>query len=364
MNSRLFPSFLIAAAFALLLLGAARAEDQSSTLKFSEPAKPGTLKIRVGHGNIRVNGVKTDTGEITVKSDRPAVTAAPRKDGLRVITAAASFSFTEKANVVTLDATENWAQGGGGDFAITAPATTAVIITSAWGGDVSCADLSGDIEIKGLNGEVKLTNISGGALVETMNGEIEARILELHEGKPLSFTSMNGEVSLHLPPDAKANIRLRTQNGSILTDFDEKALVTKTESAPRTPSSAKSRRTSMVRKSPAAPAAESSSSNEEIRVAVREAVQAGAEAAREAAQAIREAAQAAREGAQAAREAERATAAVMPEGDTVAPLPPTPPLPPMTGGKIVSGTLNGGGPDIRIATMNGDVTLRKITPQE
>ena len=31
----------------------------------------------------------------------------------------------------------------------------------------------------------------------------------------------------------------------------------------------------------------------------------------------------------------------------------------MTGGKIVTGTLKGGGPEIRITTMNGDVTLRK-----
>ena len=42
------------------------------------------------------------------------------------------------------------------------------------------------------------------------------------------------------------------------------------------------------------------------------------------------------------------------------PVPPMPPLPPMTGGKIVTGTLNGGGPEIRISTMNGDVTLRKM----
>ena len=39
---------------------------------------------------------------------------------------------------------------------------------------------------------------------------------------------------------------------------------------------------------------------------------------------------------------------------------PLPPLPPMTGGKIVSGTLNGGGPDIQVTTMNGDITLRKL----
>lgn len=32
----------------------------------------------------------------------------------------------------------------------------------------------------------------------------------------------------------------------------------------------------------------------------------------------------------------------------------------MTGGKLVSGTLNGGnGPEIYAAAMNGDITLRK-----
>lgn len=353
MKARLFPAFVIAASLTLIFLSAARAEDPINTIKFSEPAKPGTLKIRVGHGDVRITGIKSDNGEVAVKSDAQAVTSAPRKDGLRVITAASSFALFEKANVITLDATENWAQGRGGDFTITTPRNTSVIITSAWGGDVTCTDLSGDIEIKGLNGEVKLNNISGGALVETMNGEIKASILELHAGKPLSFTSMNGEVALNLPADIKANVRLRTQNGSILTDFDDKALVTKTEAAAYIPKSG--RRVTIVRKdNRTSDRTSDNATNEEIRAAIKEGVQAGAEAAREVAQAIREAAQAAREGAQAAREAETSV------NVNIAPMPPLPPLPPMTGGKIVSGTINGGGPDISIATMNGDVTLRKV----
>jgi urease beta subunit len=363
MKARLFPAFVIAASLALIFLNAARAEDPINTIKFSEPSKPGTLKIRVGHGDVRVTGIKSDTGEITIKSDAQAVTSAPRKDGLRVITASSSFALFEKANVITLDATENWAQGRGGDFTITAPRNTSVIITSAWGGDVTCTDLSGDVEIKGLNGEVKLNNLSGGALVETMNGEIKATILELHEGKPLSFTSMNGEVALNLPADTKANVRLRTQNGSILTDFDDKVLITKTEAAASTLRTGK--RVTVVHKSGDRVSTDKTT-NDEIRAAIKEGVQAGAEAAREVAQAIREAAQAAREGVQAAREAEAAANAnptpAMNTG-SLSPMPPLPPLPPMTGGKIVSGTLNGGGPDIRIATMNGDVTLRKIKAQ-
>jgi hypothetical protein len=46
-----------------------------------------------------------------------------------------------------------------------------------------------------------------------------------------------------------------------------------------------------------------------------------------------------------------------------APIPPIPPiLPSISGGKVVSGTLNGGGPEIQIATMNGTITLRKMQP--
>jgi hypothetical protein len=37
-----------------------------------------------------------------------------------------------------------------------------------------------------------------------------------------------------------------------------------------------------------------------------------------------------------------------------------PPIPPIAGGKTVSGTLNGGGTvDIKISTMNGEITLRQ-----
>ena len=84
-------------------------------------------------------------------------------------------------------------------------------------------------------------------------------------------------------------------------------------------------------------------------------MRAGAEAAREAIEAARDAANAARDGIAEARD--RAPGAPMP------PMPPMPPaLPTLGGGKIVSGTLNGGGPEIQIATMNGTITLRKLEP--
>lgn len=341
---RLHCSLLLAAAFALVLLSAARAEETPTTVKFSDPSKPGTLKIAVGRGDIQIKG--TDAAEITVKSDIKPASKKPRKDGLRELTRSSAFTLVEKDNVVTLDALSDGWMGAPSDFRLTVPRNTNVVVASSFGGDVTCSGVSGDLEIKNMSGEIRLEDVTGGALVETMNGEIRADIRELHDGKPLSFTSMNGEVVLHVPANAKANVRLRTQNGAILTDFDDTALVTKTETTARVGGSRRAPRAMNIHST-------GDVMNPEVKEAIREAARASASAIREAAQAAREAAQAAREGAEAARDSGESVG-------PVPPMPPMPPIPPVTGGKLVTGALNGGGPEISVATMNGDVTLRQL----
>ncbi len=336
--------------FPALMLPALHADElAANTIKFSDPAKPGTLKIRISRGDVRVTGA--EVAEITVKSEAQAPDHQTRKDGLRVLGASSSYSLTEKDNVVTLDnASGSWS-GSQADFTITVPRATSVTLANTWGGDITCADLSGDVDIKSLNGEVKLDRLSGATCVETMNGEIHADIQTLAPGKTLSFTSMNGEVRVRVPADTKANIRLRTQNGSILTDFDEKVLITKLETIARK-NSPRSTRT-LGKKPDGSRSVPDSEMDAEIRDAVHEAVQAGAEVAREAALVARDAMRIAAE--------ELRAHNVRGDGfSTTTPMAPLPPLPPMTGGKIISGTLNGGGPEIQIATMNGDVTLRKL----
>ncbi len=334
----LFRSFLVAAAMTLLLLTAARADDDASTIKFSDPSKPGTLKIAVSNGDVSVQG--SDSNEITVRSSAEPERKEQRRDGLRVLTSSASYSLTEKDNVVTLSHGSGMWPGSGGDFEITVPRNTHVIISNALGGDLEIVDVAGDVEVKSLNGSVSLQGVSSGALVETMNGEIEVHVRTLTENKPLSFTSMNGEVTLHLPTDTKANVHLRTHNGSILTDFDENQLVTKTTS---------------VKGTPRGP---TNFDSGEIRATVQAAVRVGVEAAREASRAARDAVREARR-AQSDADNHAKDSEIDEEHGPDIPLPPIPPLPPVTGGKIVTGTLNGGGPEIRITTMNGDVTLRQ-----
>ena len=357
-------SLFLTAALTFAVVSGARAQNDANTIKFSDPAKPGTLKIVMAHGSMRIQG--TDAAEVVVGSESKPVSRTPRKDGLRVLSSAASFSLTEKDNVITLDTSDGlWRGGGGnGDFRVSVPRNTSVVVQSAFGGDINCNGIAGDIEINSMNGEIRLDDVSGGIVVGTMNGEIRANIRELREGKPLSFTSMSGAVVIRVPESAKASVRLRTQNGSVLTDFDETVLVTKSESTPGM--SRGPHRVSMV-KGP-----NGKIIGAEVADAIREATREGVETARTDAEKARsEADKARREADRARRDADRersradhATPAT--EATPVPPVAPKPPtmpkiaMPPISGGKLVTGTLNGGGPEINVSTMNGDVTLRKL----
>jgi hypothetical protein len=329
------PLFAVALS-ALLSLPIARGDDTTTNvIKFSDPAKPGVVKVDVGHGDIRIRGSEKETA-VTLKTNAKMTTPAPRSDGLRNLTPPVSVSLSEQNNVVTIEGTSDGPQQSG-DFEINVPQKTSVVIRNSWGGSITCSNLNGDVEIKSMNGRVKLDGIAGGVLVETMNGEISADMREVLDGKPLSFTSMNGKIVIRVPEQTKATVSLRSQNAAILTDFDEKALVTETKSLPR------GKKVAHV----------NPPGSTDIQVAVRDAIAVGLDVAREATEAARQAADAMRD----------ATNSMKDNGD-MSPMPKMKSVPPMTGGKIVSGALNGGGVDIQAATMNGEVILRKLEPKK
>jgi hypothetical protein len=340
---------LFAAALALAASHAARADEASSQIAFSDPAKPGTLKIHVWHGEVTIHGA--DVKEITVKSEAADESPTPRKDGMRVLSASAGFVLSEKGNVATLEYGADGWTGGSADFDITVPRSTSIVVSNSARGNLECSDISGDIDVRTMSGDVDLRDISGGALVETMKGEISVRVKSLANAKPLSFTSMHGEISIRLPQDGKANIRFRTHRGVILTNFDDKVLVTKTEVSHRSNRDSRSKDTPGDAAAPAAPAdvhhgdsdsdRDSSDWHAEVRDSIRDAAEMAAEAGREAAEAVREG----------LRDAHVELRADM-DGSM-------PSLPPMTGGKVITGTLNGGGVEIQAATLYGDILLKK-----
>lgn len=347
------PRLLLALTAAALLASAGRAQDEDSVgstarVKFSDPAKPGTLKFSIPWAEARITG--TDGDEIVVTSslgqkDRAAVD----DEGFRRLDDEATFELEEKDNVAAITiAGENLWSSHGAEFEILVPRNTSLVLRAQQGGDIVVEGVEGDIDINSMNGEVVLRDIASSAVVNTMNGEIRATFKRAPD-KPVSLSSMNGEIDVRLPSDTKANLRMRTHNGSIRTNFPAGVLNAKTEKAGRS-SNASSNANS-----------DSNSDSDSSRGD-------GSEMAREQARLGREHAQMAKEIARATRDAIEASVEASVQASVDASvngvhisIPPMPPMPPMPnfGGKSIVGTLNGGGVDIKLTSMNGTITLRE-----
>ncbi|MBI2496978.1 MAG: DUF4097 family beta strand repeat protein [Opitutae bacterium] len=331
---------LIASLAAAPLAHAAEDEGSTASVKLSAPGKPATLSLDMPWADIRITGVDGDT--VTVESTLTQKNSKPvRPGGLRRLDDEVSFELTEHDNTVTLRlAGDNPWAGHDAEFKISVPRTMALDLKTDAGGDLVVQGVEGDIEVNNMNGEVRLDGLVGSAVINTMNGEVRA-IYAQAPTKPVSITSMNGEVDLRVPADTKANIRLRTHNGSILTDFGEDVLKTKSEGSRHAGYSHAHGAEANAREIARA-AGE----------AARAAVQIGREVSREIARAAKEARAAADEDSVAPTPASTPGAAPAPAAVPRTPRTPRPPIPPITGGKLVTGELNGGGVDIKISTLH------------
>ncbi len=350
--------FLFAAGLSAAALAWADEDGATASVKLSAPGKPATLQINVPWADIHIAGTDGDT--VTVVSSIDQKGKETRSDGLRRLDDEVSFELVEHDNTVSLRiAGDNpWASHDA-EFKITVPRAMALDVKTETGGDLSVKDIDGDIDISNMNGEVKLDGISGSAVVNTMNGEVHALYAKAPQ-KLVSITSMNGEVDLRVPADTKANIRLRSHNGSILTDFDETVLKTKSEGKGDSYNYDFGPQAARLGADAARAAADATRAAMQIARDVRREVE---RAAKEAKEADEDDAKAAADEAKADKlAAEAAAGAPHAPHAPHAPRPPRaprPPIPPITGGKTVSGTLNGGGVDIKVSTMNGEITLRK-----
>jgi hypothetical protein len=90
------------------------------------------------------------------------------------------------------------------------------------GGDLMVSNVQGELALTNYNGEITALNISGSVVASTYNGEIKATFDKVTEGTPMSYSTYNGDIDLTLPANAKATLKMKTEQGEIFTGFDIK----------------------------------------------------------------------------------------------------------------------------------------------
>ena len=123
----------------------------------------------------------------------------------------------EEGNVVQIS-TQSWKAAT--DLVIQVPVASSLEVQSSMDGAVVIDGVSGEIDINNINGPVTLTSVSGNTLVHTVNGDITVVLTRVAADKPLSFSTMNGDIDVTLPADVKANLKMKSEQGEIFSDFD------------------------------------------------------------------------------------------------------------------------------------------------
>ena len=219
-------------------------EAERIVVPLSDPGRPARLVVEILAGDITV---RTGTGkEIIVQaaargddagdgeesSDEPyygdsgedeedKANRERRKDrtaGLRRIpNTSTGLEIVEENNTVYVE-TSSYTRPV--DVLVYVPARTSLKLGTVNDGDIRVEGVDGEIEAENTNGHVTLEKVSGSVVAHALNGNVTVDLVRIEPGKAMSFSSMNGDLDVTFPATLKADLRLKSDNGEIYTDFD------------------------------------------------------------------------------------------------------------------------------------------------
>lgn len=115
------------------------------------------------------------------------------------------------------------------DFEIQAPKESSMFLHTVNNGEIRVRGLEGDYDIQNVNGRIDVEDAAGSGRVRTVNGGVRGTFVRNPRGNSY-FGTINGPVELFFQPGLSADLRMKTFNGGVYTDFE----LTPLPSAPMT----------------------------------------------------------------------------------------------------------------------------------
>jgi len=203
-------------------LFAQNADPNRLTVSFRDPARPGLLRVSLLQGSIIVTAHSNRNVVITTvdrggrSSSRRQTETVPQ--GLRRLdNNVTGLSVDEENNVMNVS---TGSSNRSANLEILVPTRTNLKLNTVNGGVINVVGVEGDVEVNNDNGPVSLTDVSGSVVAHSTNSTVTVTMRRVTQQKAMSFSSLNSKVDVTLPADTKANLKVRSDNGGVWTDFD------------------------------------------------------------------------------------------------------------------------------------------------
>lgn len=184
-------------------------------------AASGRVSLENINGTVRI--VAWDRNEVKVDAVKRAYTAERLAEAeIRIDANADSIRIKTK---YPEDRTE-WNDGdrryrnpASVDYTLTVPRGAQLDRVQLINGPLEIEGVRGDVDAGSVNGRVTARGLVGRAHLSVVNGPLEATFDRFDEAKSVELSSVNGPVTLSVPSDANAEIRVSTLHGGISNDF-------------------------------------------------------------------------------------------------------------------------------------------------
>ena len=104
------------------------------------------------------------------------------------------------------------------DFTVRLPDGVLTRIESV-NGDISILGATADVDAQTVNGAIEIRTASPDLRASSVNGSIDVRLDSAGDGGSVHCETVNGSITLYLPPNFRGELDLETVNGSVNTDF-------------------------------------------------------------------------------------------------------------------------------------------------
>jgi hypothetical protein len=177
------------------------------------------LNVQLLDGSVTIRGTARRDVAIEARGGRQGVRPAePSAGGLRRLQQRGTFAVDEQANTMRISTPR---PDRAMEFIVEVPTRTNLKLGMVNGGALLVENVEGDIETSNINGpSTTLTNVSGSVVANATNGRVVAVLTRVTAQKAMAFTSLNGVVDVTLPASVRANVKLRSDQGDVFTDFD------------------------------------------------------------------------------------------------------------------------------------------------
>jgi hypothetical protein len=226
-NASIFTALALAAAPLL-------ASPDRLTVPLSDPARPAALDAGLVMGSITV--VAGKAGEVVIEAlgggghaalvHRPAIAGradereedrSARSRMRRIPNSSLELSAEEEGNRVKVRA-NSFARAV--ELRIAVPPASAIKLSTVNNGELAVEGITGEVELHNTNGDIRVRDVRGPVSATTVNGDVKVIFARQLASAPMAFSTLNGDIDLTLPAAARFDVRLRSDNGEIYSDFD------------------------------------------------------------------------------------------------------------------------------------------------